>query len=221
MNILDELKNYYPKYELITPITKKLITFTPFKVKDAKNLAIILQENNKKLAIKALVDILKQNINGIDVESLCIAEAEYLFLHIRSKSIGETISVIVDDKKHTIDIGNITCINELKNKTLKINDGVIIEFQSPSIQDILNLKELNEESFNKLFVKKIIIKNEIYDVKKFINEEVNELLDNLPLTVLNELSEFIKTQPKLYYKINFEDGTTKEIGGLLDFFTFR
>lgn len=221
MNILDELKSYYPKYEIVTPITKKLITFSPFKVKDAKNLSIILQEDNKKLAIKALVDILKQNINGIDINSICIAEAEYLFLQIRAKSIGESISIIVNDKKHTIDISDVNCVNTLTTKKIKVSDNIVIELESPTIEDVLNLKELTASSFNKLFIKKIIVKNEIYEIKKFVNEEIVELLDNLPINVLNELNTFAETQPKLYYKITFEDNTTKEIGGLLDFFTFR
>ena len=51
MTLIENIKNYYPEYELFLPLSKKKILFTPFKVKDAKNIAIILQENDKKLAL--------------------------------------------------------------------------------------------------------------------------------------------------------------------------
>ena len=100
MNLLDELKVYFPKYEVVLPVSKLKVVFTPFKVKDAKNLSIILQENNKKLALIALYEIIKNNTTDINIDELCIADAEFLFLHIRSKSVDEHISVIFEKNKY-------------------------------------------------------------------------------------------------------------------------
>ena len=59
MNLLDELKVYFPKYEVVLPVSKLKVVFTPFKVKDAKNLSIILQENNKKLEVSVNINFFK------------------------------------------------------------------------------------------------------------------------------------------------------------------
>ena len=67
MNLIEELKTYFPKYETILPVSKLKVSFSPFKVKDAKNLAIVLQENNKKLALTALYEILKNNYQQLTI----------------------------------------------------------------------------------------------------------------------------------------------------------
>ena len=48
MNIETLTKNLSPIYETILPFSGKKVLFTPFKVKDSKNISIILKEENKK-----------------------------------------------------------------------------------------------------------------------------------------------------------------------------
>ena len=46
-NILQSIEKLMPRYEAELPFSKEKVTFTPFRVKDAKNISIILQEENK------------------------------------------------------------------------------------------------------------------------------------------------------------------------------
>lgn len=221
MNLINELKNYFPTYEVSLPVSKINASFTPFKVKDAKNLSIILQENNKKLALKALYEILKNNTQNVVIDDLCLADAEYLFLHIRSKSIDEIISVVYENEKHKLNIFDIICLNELKTKIIKIGSNITIELCTPTIKDLLHLESFEKNDFYKCFIKKIIVKNEIYEFKKFIPDEVKNLIDNLPISILNDLDAFVAEQPKLIAKLKLSDDSEKEVSGLLDFFIFR
>ena len=221
MNLLNELKTYFPKYEIELPVSKNKVSFTPFKVKDAKNLSIILQENNKKFALKALYEILKNNSEEIDIDHLCLADAEYLFLHIRSKSIDEIISILYENNKYKLNISDIICENNLNTKILKIGSNITIELASPTIKDLLELNSFEKNDFYKACIKKIIVKNEMYEFKKFVPDEIKKILDDLPIYVLNEFDEFISTQPKLIGKIKLSDESEKEVTGLLDFFIFR
>ena len=52
MDILELFKNEQPKFETELPFSKEKVLFTAFKVKDAKKLSLILQEENKKTKIK-------------------------------------------------------------------------------------------------------------------------------------------------------------------------
>jgi hypothetical protein len=221
MNLLDELNVYFPKYEVVLPVSKLKVLFTPFKVKDAKNLSIILQENNKKLALIALYEIIKNNTNNIDINELCIADAEYLFLHIRSKSVDEHISVIFEKNKYELNISDIVCVNSLNKKIVNINNNILIELESPIFSDLLKLNSFETNDFYKVCIKKIIVQKEIYDFNKFVPDEIKEIINNLPISVLKEFDNFLSNQPRLTTTIKLLDGSEKEVNGLLDFFIFR
>lgn len=219
--ILENIKNYYPEYELFLPLSKCKINFKPFRVKDAKNIAIILQEDNKKLALNALYEVIKNNTKGINVDDICLAEAEYIFLHIRSKSIDETINVIYDKEKYVLNISDVSFKNTLKTEVVKINDHIIVELNFPTLKELLELEIFDSEHIQKATIKKVILNNEIYETKKYVSNEIKELLDNLPISFLKHLDAYISAQPKLHYKIVLKDGNEKEVSGLLDFFIFR
>jgi hypothetical protein len=70
----------------------------------------------------------------------------------------------------------------------------------------------------KSVIESISFKNEVYDLEKFVSKEVKELVDNLPLSFLNEI-EKIK-HPELYMNL-LEEGKEVEVSGRLTFFTFR
>ena len=222
MKIIDELKTYFPTYEFTLPVSKKSGTFTPFKVKDAKNLGIVLQENNKKLAFSAMVDLLINNSKGIDIDSLCLADAEYLFLQIRSKSIDEIINVVYENNKYSLNIGEVSCINnKFNNKIIFLNNNISVELETPTIKTLLSLSSFEKSDLHKAIIKKIIIKNEVYDARVFVPEEIREFIENMPLNSMTSFDEFLNEQPKLFYKIKLNDGTEKEVSGLLDFFILR
>ena len=172
MNLTEELKTYFPTYECVLPVSGKICKFNPFKVKDAKNLSIVLQENNKKLALIAMVELLKNNSKDVDIDSLCIADAEYLFLQIRSKSIDEVINVVYENQKHSLNISDISCKNSnTQNKIINIGNEISIELEIPTIKKLLILNSFEQSDLRKSAVKKVIIKKEIYDSKVFYQKK--------------------------------------------------
>jgi hypothetical protein len=142
-------------------------------------------------------------------------------LQIRSKSIDEIISIIYENNKYKLNINEIKCVNIQQNKVLNINSSIIIELESPTLKDLMNLDSFEKNDFQQSCIKKIIVKNEIYDFKKYIPDEIKEIMNNLPISVLSELDKFIQAQPKLTTSITLNDGSEKEVSGLLDFFIFR
>jgi hypothetical protein len=224
MNILNELKELLPIYTTKLPYSNIEVQYQPFKVKDIKNISIVLQEDNKKLAFMSMIEVLKHNtrMEYNDLLNLCLADAEYLFLQIRSKSVEETLNLIYKNEKIKVNILDIKSKNSIQAKTIKLSDSIKIEIETPKVKKLLKLDSFNKDDFIKGCVKRVIIKNEIYDVDKFLTDEVQQLIDNLPIKILNDFDTFIKTEPELYIEIKTEsDQTSKEVSGILNFFTFR
>lgn len=220
MNIIDSINSSIPKYETVLPFSKQKVCFTPFKVKDAKALSLIMQEDNKKLALQNMISLLKQCSENVDILDLCIADAEFLFLQIRSKSVDEVLNLIYNNKKIQVPISDIKARNEFTEQSLEVGNNIILNLKTPTVAQLLKLNSLDKEEIFKSYVEKITVRNEIYKLNKFVPEEIKNILDNLPLSVVPKIDKFVKNQPELYLTINLDD-ETKEVSGLLNFFTYR
>jgi hypothetical protein len=217
MNLLENLNSFLPVYATELPFSKQVVSFTPFKVKDAKNISVVLQEENKLLSLKALYEILKNSTKDVVVENLCLADAEYLFLMIRGKSIEEKINLLIDNKPIQIKINEIKWKNELVSKDIKVSNELSFNVETPVLKDLLKFKQFSKKDFLLCSIKTITANKEIYDVSKFVTDEIKQFLENMPISVLNEL-EKIK-HPELYINVS-NDETESEVSGLLTFFTF-
>ena len=85
-----------PTYELELPSTGKIITYRPFLVKEEKLLVLALESEDTKQITNAIKAVIKACVltKGIKVETLPTFDIEFLFLHIRGKSVGEELSLI-------------------------------------------------------------------------------------------------------------------------------
>lgn len=220
MSLFESIESILPVYETVLPFSKEKVTFTPFKVKDAKNISIVLQENNKKLALVAMVELLKSNSKGTNIMNLCLADAEYLFLQIRSKSVDEQLNLIYNKEKIQVFIPDIKTRNEIKDATIKLNQNTYLTLETPSLKDLLKLDSLEKEDLFKSIIKKVTAKGEVFYTNKFVSDEISKLLDNLPINILPQFDDFLKHQPELYVTLKTADGE-KEVSGFLSFFSFR
>ena len=89
-----------PTYELTLPSNGKKIKYRPFLVREEKILIMALETEDQKQITDAVIQILSACIisRGVKLDELATFDIEYLFLNVRSKSVGETISL------------NITCL---------------------------------------------------------------------------------------------------------------
>jgi hypothetical protein len=220
MSIIEHLNFSIPEYETTLPISKQTVSFSPFRVKDAKAITTILQEDNKKLALKNMVELLKSYTKESDIEELCLADAEYLFLQVRSKSVDEILNLIYNGKKVQVNINEIKARNEFCEEEIKVGNDITLVLTTPKLKSILRLNSLDKEELIKSCIQKVIVKNEIYKVNKFVTEEIKQVIENLPLSVLPKIEAFLKKQPELYLSLQLEE-EKKEVSGILNFFTYR
>jgi hypothetical protein len=217
MDILNLFKDSQPKFETTLPFSKKKVLFTAFKVKDAKKISLILNEDNKKLSLLALYECIKDNCDLKNVQDLCLADAEYLFLQIRSKSVDELINVIVNQEKTQIGISNIENKNAIQSLNIAVGESITITLATPSLSDLLKQDSFSDEVYSKSCIKSIIISGQVFYLDKFVNEKCKEIIDNLPLFTMKQINEFVKNEPRLWFKVEKENNGS-EVSGFLSFF---
>ena len=98
-----------PTYELKLPSTGKKIKYRPFLVREEKILIMALESKNQNEIKNSVKDTLKNCIitRGVKVDDLPTFDIEFIFLNIRSKSIGESINIMVtcpDDGKTQVPV---------------------------------------------------------------------------------------------------------------------
>jgi hypothetical protein len=178
---------------------------------------LILNEDNKKLSLLALYECIKDNCDLKNVQDLCLADAEYLFLQIRSKSVDELINVIVNQEKTQIGISNIENKNAIQSLNIAVGESITITLATPSLSDLLKQDSFSDEVYSKSCIKSIIISGQVFYLDKFVNEKCKEIIDNLPLFTMKQINEFVKNEPRLWFKVEKENNGS-EVSGFLSFF---
>ena len=137
-----------PTYELSLPSNGKKIKYRPFLVREEKILIMALETENQKQITNAVVEILDACImtRGIKVQNLATFDIEYIFLNVRSKSVGETINVNIicpDDEKTSVEVPiDLESIKVKKDKShtniVKIDDNLSLKLKYPSMDQFIN-----------------------------------------------------------------------------------
>jgi hypothetical protein len=84
-----------PEFETVIPSTKEPIKFRPFLVKEEKVLYMALESGEEKDIYNAVMSILDSCVltPNIDNTKYTSYDLEFLFLKLRSKSVGEKIDL--------------------------------------------------------------------------------------------------------------------------------
>ena len=129
------------RYDTVIPSTGKKIEFRPFLVKEEKLLMIALESKDQKLILRTLKDVIGScTFQTVVPEELASFDLEYLFLQLRSKSVGETAKISIkcencdESANHNVNLEDIKMkMPQKKDKIVKLNDSIGIEFIYPSV----------------------------------------------------------------------------------------
>ena len=136
-----------PTYELTLPSNKKKVKYRPFLVREEKILVLALESEDQKQITDAIIQIIGDCLitKNIDVTKLPTFDIEYLFLNVRSKSVGETVEVNVtcpDDGKTKVETSiNIDDIKVVKDKNHKLivqlDDKYSMKLKYPTLDQFI------------------------------------------------------------------------------------
>jgi len=231
-----------PTYELTLPSTGKKIKYRPFLVREEKILIMALETEDTKQITNAVVEIINGCIltKGVDVSNLATFDIEYIFLNVRSKSVGESVEVNVicpDDNKTSVQVEiDIDSIKIQKTKghknIIKLDDQYSMKLKYPSLNEFIdtNFESSEESDVNKSLnmitscIEMIYDKEESWDASDSTKQELEEFIEQLNSKQFKTIEKFFETMPKLSHKLKVTNPTTEVesevvLEGLASFFT--
>jgi hypothetical protein len=226
-----------PVFEMLVPSQKKTIKCRPYVCREEKILLIAQESGEEKDIVLALKQVLNNCIidESFDIDTITTFDLEYMFLKLRAKSVNNVVTIKYRDQEddeayefqvnldsvEMLDIGSI-------NNTIMVNETTGIKMKYPSITiledapSVFNQAELIDYLVVSC-IESIFDEENVYPIKDVSKEELQSFLDDLPVNSLNELTEFFKTLPRMYHKLEYKNKAGEdryiELRNLRDFFT--
>jgi hypothetical protein len=229
--------NMAPKYTTLLPTSGLNVEYRPFLVKEQKSLVLAKEGNEEEQTMKAIKDLLRSVTEGkVEPNDLPVVDMEWLFLKVRSVSVGETAKVnlqcqqtdCVGSGETTINLEEVVTEGSLpEDATIMITDTVGVKVRVPSVgmlEGVVGMQpELQSIEILKKSLVQIFDEDSIYHCNELSNEEVDGFVDNLTFGQLTKLGEFFDDLPKLTYNARYKCdvcGTVnnKKLEGLQSFF---
>jgi hypothetical protein len=232
-----------PTYELELPSSGKKIKYRPFLVREEKILLMALESEDMKQITESVVSILTDCIitKGVKVSDLSTFDIEFLFLNVRSRSVGETVEVNItcpDDGKTSvpvqIDLDEIKIVKDKSHKNIiKLDEKLSMKLKYPSLEQFIdsnfetggNESEVDKSMSMVTSCIDIIYDNEeSWDASDCTKKELEEFLEQLNTKQFKEIETFFTTMPKLSHTVKVKNPNTKVesevvLEGLASFFS--
>lgn len=213
-----------PKYKLKLPSDGRAVNFRPFLVKEEKLLLIATETGEQTEIVTAIKNIITECTDISDVEKLSTFDIEYLFLQIRTKSVGESVDVALtcpDDNETTVPVS--IPLDEIKvvktrghKKEIKLSDEVAISMGYPSLESFVSMNFVGEDEtqIDAIFtmaascIETISDTEQVYDCKDLPKQEIVEFLEQLNTKQFMLIQKFFETMPKLTHTVKITNPNT-------------
>ena len=228
-----------PTYELEIPSTDEKIKYRPFLVKEEKILMLAMESNAASDITQAVKDIVSEcTFNKVNISNMPMFDVEYIFLQIRSKSVGEVskLRLLCPDDKKTyadveLDLNDVKVqVGEDHTNKIELGNGMGMIMQYPTINSFRDSGIKNITAENMLDVIGTCILQiyedegkKVYDPKDQTKKEVTDFIEQLNTKQFKDVQKFFDTMPKLKHDIMIKNPKTKKenkvtLTGLNDFF---
>jgi len=235
-----------PEFEITLPVIKRKIKFRPFLVKEEK-LLLIGKEGDVKDQLKAMKQILRAVVlspKNFDPDDLTVTDIEYLFMHLRGKSVDNIVKLryrdnedeqaydfevdindvqpkFTEGRSYDIPVGNL--VLQLKDPTLKVMRESGVNIDEINMADDAGKDQMAMDSIFDMLghcLVKVYDNDQVYD--DFTHQEAIEFLRGIDINSFVKIQEFFETAPRLEHTIKYKNnlGSDREIvlRGLSDFF---
>jgi hypothetical protein len=225
-----------PTYKTVLPSNGREIKFRPFLVKEQKVLMLAKEGEDKTESLEAVKNMINDVTFGeIDANDLAMIDLEWLFIQIRTKSVGESATVkmkcLEDDCSGTgealINFEEVEVEGEILDNTIMVSDDVGVVLRLLKVEDTKDVQDMpeNEVIFYLLnkSIDRIFDAESVYERTDISDADVDEFIENLTFAQLGQLSEYFEKTPKLTKEVSFKCeicGTqqSRVLEGLQNFF---
>jgi hypothetical protein len=227
-------------YELTLPSADIVVKYRPFLVKEEKVLLQALESGDDDEIKNAIKDIVSTcTFNQLDASLLPTFDLEYVFLQIRSKSVGEIANIRLkcpDDNEtyvtKDIDLSKVEVqVDEKHTNNIVIDEvkkiGMIMKY--PTIDTVdpkKNVKGMRTEQVFDMIagcVHSIYEGDKNHSVSDYTKEDLHKFIESLDRKSFDKLNSFFDTMPQLQHEVEIENPETKVkskivLKGAQDFF---
>ena len=230
-----------PTFILTLPSSGNVIEFRPFLVKEEKLLLIASESKDNAQMLRAMISVIDACVitEGFRTDRLPYFDAEYLFLNLRAKSVGEKVKMFYHHSQG-VNMAGVPCevsteveidIEDVKvdmsdkaSDKVMLNDTLGVQLRYPSIFDVIpNGKEEQTDEID--LVSRCVVhaydNDEIYESDT--PDEAKKFIESLSSSQFAKIAEFFKTAPTLAHTFTYkctgcgqEDQVT--LKGIADFF---
>ena len=226
-----------PEFNITLPSNKKDITYRPFTVKEQKALLIAKESNEPKEVINITQKVVAEccDIPLEEVQKMPYFDIEWIFLHIRSKSIGEDFKFIMSNGEGsecdastevTFALEDIKFeLDKSQSNDIKISDDIGITFEYPNFFDMGTFSDISNPMVMYNFIvakmKTVWDNDRVYD--DFTKTEAEKFIDSLNTDQYSKILRWFNNIPVLTHKFKWTCKVCKKesemiLTGLNDFF---
>jgi hypothetical protein len=221
------------------PSTDAKVKYRPFLVKEEKILMMAMESKSNSDITQAVRDIVQAcTFEKIDITDMPMFDVEYIFLQIRSKSVGEVSKLKLlcpDDGKTYADVElNLNdvkvVVGEDHTNKIELNDGMGVIMKYPTLESFKDngIKDINASNMLEIIggcIQQIYEKNgeKTYDPKDQTQKELTDFIEQMNTKQFKDVQNFFDTMPKLKHELTIKNPKTKKeskvtLTGLNDFF---
>jgi len=229
----------YPNYTITIPSSGKTVKIRPFTVREEKVLLLASDEGEESGIKSAVSDLIENCIvtRGIKIAELSNFDLEYIYLKIRSVSVGSKVEFIItckDDNEtqvpFTVDLGDVEVkFPEGHEKKIMVDDETGIIMKYPGFDTFVDMQFLNKGTDDEVLdiiadsIDQIFQKEDVYDKSTTSKKEFKDFIEGLTKEQFQNIYKFFETMPRLSYEFDVKNpktGVTSSyvIEGLSSFF---
>lgn len=216
-----------PMYEVKLISTGKTVRIRPFLVKEQKLFLMASESEDPKETINVIKQVLKNCVlDELDIDNLPTFDLEYLFFHLRARSVGEVVELkykcnntVKNEKgedakcKGVVEFDvNLLDIEPTKNpehsQKIKLTEKLGMALKYPTFEMVEKYEDMDE---NQMMMEVLVDcidyiydDEQIYYAKDNTKEELQEFVDSLQQKDLENIKKFFDTMPELKKDLHFK-----------------
>ena len=229
-----------PTYELKIPSTGERLKYRPFLVREEKVLLAALESGSSESILNAMCDVVQHCTDGkMDPTKYPLFDVQYVFLHLRLRSVGEIVELNLPCKTegcdasvtYKLDLDKIKVeIPPVESRKFEVGSGVGVIFRYPTITEAKKYDDV-EHTSDTIFslmtdcIESIYDETEVYQAKDHTSEELRVFLESLPSTEFKKIVDMFENTPVLRHELSFTCPKCKKkityvLEGMEDFFAY-
>ena len=213
-----------PTYELVVPSTQQKIKYRPFLVKEQKLLLMAQESNQEENYVQTMTEIINAcTFGSVDAKLTPIFDIEYIFLQLRSKSVGEKVELNLlcpDDEKtyvnKIVDLSKLE-VQMVENHTnvIQLTDKIKMIMKYPLLQDMSGIRTDGMSQTMQSFAVMKYCVSEIHDGDTIFHridisdKDLEDFLESMDTKQLETLMQFFETMPKVRHTVEVTNPKTK------------